>query len=151
MLEVSNLAYRLNVQKLWKLIISGGACMLSHKVMSDLLQPRGLQPTKLLCPWDSLGKNTGVGCHFLLRGIFPTEGLKAHLLHILHWQAYSLPLSHLGNPNRWPSRPKGNIKWIQCWVNFKSCTWLQNIVRLDEKQKEDHTTRVYLKPQSSAR
>ena len=38
------------------------------------LQPHGLQPTKLLRPWDSPGKNTGVGCHFLLQGIFPTQG-----------------------------------------------------------------------------
>ena len=30
---------------------------------------------RLLCPWDSLGKNTGVGCHFLLEGIFLTQGL----------------------------------------------------------------------------
>ena len=39
-----------------------------------LLQPRGLQPTRLLCPWDSPGKKTRVGCHFLLQGIFPTQG-----------------------------------------------------------------------------
>ena len=34
--------------------------------MSDFVQPRRRQPTKLLCPWDSPGKNTGVGCHILL-------------------------------------------------------------------------------------
>jgi len=39
---------------------------ISHLVVSDSLQPHGLYPTSLLCPWDSLGKNTGVGCHFLL-------------------------------------------------------------------------------------
>ena len=37
----------------------------SHLVVSDSVQPHGQQPTKLLCPQDSLGKNTGVGCHFL--------------------------------------------------------------------------------------
>ena len=37
-------------------------------VMSDSLQPHGLLPTRLLCPWKSPVKNTGVGCHFLLRG-----------------------------------------------------------------------------------
>ena len=42
----------------------------SHSVVSDSLQPHGLQPTRLLCPWDFPGKNTGVGCHFLLQGIF---------------------------------------------------------------------------------
>ena len=36
----------------------------------------GLQPTRLLCPWDSPGKNTGVGCHFLLQGIFPDPGIE---------------------------------------------------------------------------
>ena len=44
-----------------------------------LLQPHGLQPARLLCPWDSLSKNIGVGCHFLLPGIFPTQQLKLHL------------------------------------------------------------------------
>ena len=42
--------------------------------MFNSLQPHGLQPTRFLCPWDSPGKNTGVGCHFLLQGIFPTQG-----------------------------------------------------------------------------
>ena len=37
-----------------------------------LLQPHGLQPTRLFCPWNFPGKNTGVGCHFLLQGIFMT-------------------------------------------------------------------------------
>ena len=46
----------------------------SCSVMSDSLQPHGLQPTRLLCPWDFPGKNTGVGCHFLFQGIFPTQG-----------------------------------------------------------------------------
>ena len=44
------------------------------------------------------GKNTEVGCHFLLQGIFPTQGLNLHLLNLLHWKVDSLPLSHLGRP-----------------------------------------------------
>ena len=47
-------------------------------------------------PGDSPGKSTGVGCHALLQGIFPTQGMN---LHLLHWQVGSLPLSHLG-PNQ---------------------------------------------------
>ena len=43
-------------------------------VMSDSLQPYGQQPARLLCPWDSLGKTTGVGCHFILQGTFLTQG-----------------------------------------------------------------------------
>ena len=39
----------------------------SRSVMSDSLWPRGLQPTRLLCPWDFPGKSTGVGCHCLLQ------------------------------------------------------------------------------------
>ena len=39
-----------------------------------------------------------MGCHFLLQEIFPTQGSNQHLLHLLHWQADSLPLSHLGSP-----------------------------------------------------
>ena len=54
--------------------------LFSHWVVSDSLRPHGLQPTRLLCPWDLRGKNTGVGCHFLLQGIFPTQGLHPSLL-----------------------------------------------------------------------
>ena len=43
---------------------------------SDSLRPQGL-----LCPWDFPGKNTGVGCHFLLKEIFPTQGWSRLLLH----------------------------------------------------------------------
>ena len=39
----------------------------SHSVVSDSLWPHGLQPTRLLCPWDFPGKSTGMGCHCLLR------------------------------------------------------------------------------------
>ena len=49
--------------------------------MFDSLQPRGLQPARLLRPWNSPGKNTGVGSHSFLQGIFPTQGLKLGLLH----------------------------------------------------------------------
>ena len=42
---------------------------------------------RLLCPWDSLGKSTGVGCHALLQGIFPTQGLNLSLLHC-RWILY---------------------------------------------------------------
>ena len=45
-----------------------------------------------------LGKNTGVGCHALLQGIFPIQGLNLALLHLLHWQASSLPLAPPGKP-----------------------------------------------------
>ena len=46
-----------------------------------------------LCPWDSLGKNTGFGSHFLLQGMFPTQGSNLCHLGLLHWHAGSLPLA----------------------------------------------------------
>ena len=57
------------------------------------LQPHGLQPTRLLPPGDSSGKNTGVGCHALLQNIFPTQGLNLCVLRLLNLQAGSLPLA----------------------------------------------------------
>ena len=60
--------------------------------------PSGLWPARLLCPWDSPRKNTGLGCHALLQGIFPTQGSNSHLLHLLHWQECSSPLAPPGKP-----------------------------------------------------
>ena len=67
----------------------------SCSVSSNSLWPHGQQPTRLLCLWDSPGKNTGVGCQFLLQGIFPTQGLNPgfpHCRQILY------QLSHRGSP-----------------------------------------------------
>ena len=47
---------------------------------------------RFLCSWNFLGKNTGMGCHFLLQEIFPIQGSNSCLE---HWQADSLPLRHL--------------------------------------------------------
>ena len=58
------------------------------------------------CSWDFPGKNTGVGCHFLLQEIFLTQGSDSHLLHLLHWQVDSLPLSYLGSPDFSPITSK---------------------------------------------
>ena len=53
----------------------GCTCMLHARlIMFDSLQPHGLQPTRLLCPWDFPGKSTGAGCHFQVQGIFLTQG-----------------------------------------------------------------------------
>ena len=54
---------------------------LSHSVMSTSLGPHGLQPTRFLCPWNSPGKNMGVGSCSLLQGIFPTQGSNPGLPH----------------------------------------------------------------------
>ena len=69
-------------------------CVLSLVVFNSS-QSHGLQLVRHLCPWNFPGTNTGVGCHFLLQGIFLTQGLN---LYLLHWQANSLPLCHLESP-----------------------------------------------------
>ena len=75
------------------LLFTSCACVCAKSLsVSDSLRPNGLQPAKVLCLWDSPGKNTGVGCHALLQGIFPTQGWNPRLLCLLHWQVGSLPL-----------------------------------------------------------
>ena len=75
--------------------IASSLCVCMCSVMSNSLGPHGLYPSRILCPWTSSGKNTGVGSCSLLQGIFPIWELN---LRLLHWQADSLTLSHLGNP-----------------------------------------------------
>ena len=53
-------------------------------VSNSLCDPYALLPTRLLCPWDSPGQNTGGGCHALLQKISPTQGWNPRLLHLLH-------------------------------------------------------------------
>ena len=87
-------------KKSWVLILNKYRCVCSvTSVVSDSLKPHGLQPSRLLCPWDSPCKNTEVGSHVLLQGIFPTQGSNLHLLCLLHCRQILYPLSHLGSPN----------------------------------------------------
>ena len=76
-------------------LMSIDSCCLVAESCSTLLRPDGLEPTRLFCPWDFPDKNTGVGFHLVLQGIFLTQGLN---LHLLHWQVDSLPLTPSGNP-----------------------------------------------------
>ena len=57
----------LNISKKFDFIVR------ARSVVSDSLWPHGLYSVRILCPRNSPGKNTGVGCHFLLQGIFPTH------------------------------------------------------------------------------
>ena len=54
--------------------------VLSYSVVSDSLRLHGLQPFRLLCAWNFLGKNARVGCHFFPQGIFPTQELNTPLM-----------------------------------------------------------------------
>ena len=68
-----------------------GCCLVTQ------LYPTLCDLTRLSSLWNTPGKDTGVGCHFLLQGIFPTQGSNPGLL---HRQVDSLPLSHPGSPRR---------------------------------------------------
>ena len=90
------------------------------------LRPNGLLPSRLLFLWDSPGKNTGVDCHFLLQGIFPTLELNLWLLGLLHWQAGTLPLLKILIIRPRSSTPKINEKFCRrknLYVNVNNgCT-----------------------------
>ena len=64
-------------------------------VVSDSLRPHGLEPTRLLCLWNSPGKDVGIGCQALIQGVFLTQGLSQGLLHC---RQILYPLSYLGSP-----------------------------------------------------
>ena len=74
-------------------------CVLGRSVMSDSVRPHGPQPARLLYPWASPGKNTGVGCRALLQGTFPTEG----------WERSLAPPALAGKlfPTRATRKPQG--------------------------------------------
>ena len=84
--------------------------------MSDSPQPHGLQPTRLLRPWDFPGKSTGVGCHLLLQGIFLTQRWKPHLLSPA-LQADSLSAEPLGKS----CQLLGKAFWVNTRMKWSAC------------------------------
>ena len=135
-------------------------CLATQSCLT-LWDPHGLYPASLFCPWDSPGKNTGVGCHALLQGIFPTQGPNPGLLHcrqilyrlshqgsprILEWVAY--PLSR---GTSWPRNQTlvsciaGRLftisatreaQWINEWVHYFMSYWW------DITQLSSHTPKL---------
>ena len=81
------------------------------------LWPHGLQPTRLLWPWNLPGKHTWASCHFLLQGIFLTQGPNLYLLHPLHWHVDTLPLVPLGKASY------KFLKFQSLYVNVKNKIW----------------------------
>ena len=71
-------------------------CMLSNISSIQLFATLWTIDPRLLCSCDSPGKNTGISCHALHQGIFPTQGTNPRLLRLLHWQTGSLPLAPPG-------------------------------------------------------
>ena len=72
--------------------------LFSRSVVSDSLGLHGVQPTRLLCPWDFPGKKSGAGCRCLLQGIFLTQGSN---LRLVHWQGDSSALGHQRSLSTW--------------------------------------------------
>ena len=87
----------------------------SCSVVSDSLRPHGLQPARL-CPWNSSGKNTGVGSHSLLQGFFPTQGLN---LGLRHCRKTLYSLNHQGSP-KYKIRAKKTFSFL---VTLKPRLW----------------------------
>ena len=84
-----------------------------QSVMSNSLQPQGLQSPRLLCPWNSSGKNTEMGSHSLHQGFFPTQGSKPGLLHrrqiFIVWAMRKNPSLQALRPNKYTSTKEENI------------------------------------------
>ena len=68
-------------------------------VVFDCMPSYGPELTRLLCPCNSSGKNTGMGCYAFLQGILLRQGLNLHLFPLLLWQVGSLPLVKSGKPH----------------------------------------------------
>ena len=105
---------------------SNYVCLCSD--MSESMWPHGLQPTRLLCPWNFPGKNSRVDCYFLLQGIFLTQELNLCLLYLLCWQLDSLPLCHLVSPhpqgkNRKKFKNQAAICKSLAFITLLYCSW----------------------------
>ena len=103
-------------------------CACTRSNTPDSLWPHWLWLARLLCPWNFPGKNTAAGCHILLRRIFPTQEWN---LCLLHWQANSLPLTHLWSQivsvasrkhKKWKAWE--NLSHLKKWEKF-SAVWVK--------------------------
>ena len=95
----------------------------SHSVVSDSQWSHGLQPTRILCPWNFPGKNSAVGSHSLLKGIFPIQGSNPDLPHCRRI------LYHLSHQGRMPAKCSMNANIVinnqKYWAQstFASIIW----------------------------
>ena len=89
--------------------------LFSRPVLSDSLRPHRRKPTRLLCPWDSPGKNTGVGCHSLLQRICLTQGLN---LGLPRCRQTLYHLSHQGSPS--DSLIHSSLHLLFFWIEFNT-------------------------------
>ena len=116
--------------------------------MSDSLQSHGLHS-----PWDSPGKNTRWGCHFLLQGIVPTQGSNPWLQCLLHWQTNSLTLGPPEKPLSGKCYPSNSS-----WANFyreqnrkKAPLWTENSIVSRRSLGQGRTEQCHYKTASQQR
>ena len=82
----------------------------------------------VVCPWNSPGKNAGVGCHFLLQGIFLTQGSNPHhlhwrqILHCLSYQGYNPFITR--NVSKLRNIPAYGILPNEVIIPRESCSWI---------------------------
>ena len=97
--HISNFSFRRLSEIIYEPHNTQARCFINYTSCSSNLRYfflRHLEPTRLLCPWDLPGKNTGMGCHSFLQGMFLTQGSNPSYPSL---QADSLPLSHQGIPD----------------------------------------------------
>ena len=121
----------------------GVGCTPVCSAMSDSLHPHGLQPARFLCPWDFPGKNTGMGCHCLLQGIFPNPGIEP-TSNTLAGRFFTTAPS--GEPAHSDFLPKctvwnGTGSFIVMWMNLESVT--QSKASQKEKEKYHINTHTW--------
>ena len=104
-------------------------CCLAAKLCLTLLWPHGLYPARLLCPWDFPGKNIGVGCHFLLQGIFPTQGSNPCLLHrrwaLYHWATWGALVCCTEHSKWWENKQKALLRVGRHFIGHQLTTFTQ--------------------------
>ena len=106
---------------MWK---KGKSC----SVVSDSMRPCGMQPTRLLCSWNSPGKNTGVGSHSLHQGTFLTQGAN---LSLLQCSQIFYHLIHQGSPTSEEPNTEDYILDNSIYVKFRD---LPKLTRSDGNQ-----------------
>ena len=103
------------------------SCLVA-KLCSTLCSPINCGHIRLLCPWDYPSKNTGMGCHFHLQGIFLTQGLNPHLLWLLHWEADSFTTVPPGKPYLLQPLPKSGILSSHAAYGLQQYSYIEWVV-----------------------
>ena len=125
-------------------------------IVSESLQPYGLQPNRLLCAWNFPNKNTCVGCHFFLQGIFLIQGVNLQLLHLLHcreilylWKAQCIRLTcdilHVTKNTSFI----GLTLISKFYISFcfgSNCLDIEVFYKIDECKERGTTARYFLPP-----